>query len=333
MTAAQHGDPSKLVIALHAHLPFTRPEALEGDAIESDWLFESVVECYVPLCQVLRSWVTDQVRASVFVSLSPTLLDMLADERLMHRCREHLLALAAFVERELAESADPRLTDVLAFHQRRLTEVIGYLDGLDWDVIAAFATLERDGACELGTTAATHAFLPLHPAGFVRAEISAGLGTFARHLGHRPAGMWLPERGVDERVLSILQLEGVRFTFVDEHCVRQGTPSGESLAPAATADGVTLFARHPALSAQVWSADEGYPGDPRYREFHRDRGYDVPRIAVLHHTGEPDARRAVGLKYHAITGKQVPLSDKAIYDPKAAAAAVEAHVDHFAKTL
>jgi len=47
-------------------------------------------------------------------------------------------------------------------------------------------------------------------------------------------------------------------------------------APIFCPSGVAAFGRDVESSKQVWSAIEGYPGDPDYREFYRDIGFDLP---------------------------------------------------------
>src|SRR5690606_7765238 len=74
---------------------------------------------------------------------------------------------------------------------------------------------------------------------------------------------------------------------------------------------VTVLGRAQDVAAQVWSAANGFPGDPRYREFHKRQGRG-------------------GLRYWRVTGHQVDLGGKEPYDPSAAADAVRAHADHYA---
>jgi 1,4-alpha-glucan branching enzyme len=47
-------------------------------------------------------------------------------------------------------------------------------------------------------------------------------------------------------------------------------PGFGTFAPVVCPSGVTVFGRDLESSKQVWSAKEGYPGDPVYREFYRD---------------------------------------------------------------
>ena len=74
----------------------------------------------------------------------------------------------------------------------------------------------------------------------------------------------------------------------------------------------------------MWSTADGYPGDPAYREFYRDAGWDAPLDAL--HPFLPDgARKFTGLKLHRITGHE----PKEPYDRTAAMRAVERHAAHF----
>ena len=95
-------------------------------------------------------------------------------------------------------------------------------------------------------------------------------------------------------------------------------------APCYTPAGPAAFARDRDSSRQVWSAQEGYPGDPAYREFYRDIGFDLP----LEHLGPVarGTRKFSGVKYHRITGRNV---EKEFYDREAAEKAADAHANHF----
>jgi uncharacterized protein DUF3536/glycosyl hydrolase family 57 len=59
-----------------------------------------------------------------------------------------------------------------------------------------------------------HAILPLASATDRRTEIRWGLRDFELRFGRRPAGMWLPETGVDIETLRLLADEGVAFTIL-----------------------------------------------------------------------------------------------------------------------
>jgi 1,4-alpha-glucan branching enzyme len=105
-----------------------------------------------------------------------------------------------------------------------------------------------------------------------------------------------------------------------------GTPRPQRAvyAPYYTPAGPAAYARDRDSSRQVWSAHEGYPGDPAYREFYRDLGFDLPldSLGPIAH-GIPQFS---GVKYYRITGA---TDEKDYYDPSAAQKAADMHAQHF----
>src|SRR5579883_2517886 len=78
-----------LSLVLHAHLPFIRhPE--HRYFLEENWLFEATIATYLPLLEVFRNLVRDNVHFRITMSLSPPLVTMLRDELLMKRFRAYL---------------------------------------------------------------------------------------------------------------------------------------------------------------------------------------------------------------------------------------------------
>ncbi len=136
----------------------------------------------------------------------------------------------------------------------------------------------------------------------------------------------LPECAYASGLETILQEANLRWFVIGAHGLLSGKPLPfrSIYAPCYTPAGPAAFARDPDASRQVWSAHEGYPGDPAYREFYRDIGFDLP----IEHLG-PAARgmrKFSGVKYHRITGQ---CDDKQLYDRVAAKNAAAKHAIHF----
>jgi 1,4-alpha-glucan branching enzyme len=318
-----------VALVLHAHLPFVRhPEHTRS--IEERWLFEALWECYLPLLDVLESLAKDGVRAPLSLSVSPTLAAMLRDGLLRARFDDHLARLdhLAFRERSRLGAASPFL-QALHAHQLRIARARARWDRASGDVLGALVRHHDAGRVELFTTAATHAFLPLLALDppMVRAQLRLGLRAFEAFTGRRPRGLWLPECGYDPRVGAELAAAGVGFTVLDAHGLTLARPRPPFAlhAPVLAPTGVAFFGRDPRASQEVWSRDGGYPGDPRYRDFYRDIGFDLPAEHLYGETG-PVGRLATGLKYHRITG---PNAAKEPYDPAAASALARAHAADF----
>ncbi len=76
----------------------------------------------------------------------------------------------------------------------------------------------------------------------------------------------------------------------------------------------------------MWSKHEGYPGDPRYRDFYRDIGFDLDFDYVKSHLPSPENRGFTGMKYYRITGG---TGRKEIYQRDYALQAASEHAAHF----
>lgn len=326
-----------VALLLHAHLPYVRhPE--HARPLEERWLHEALIESYLPIVEVLDRLETEGIQAPLTISLSPTLLAMLGDEMLRARFVEHLSGLQRLAGRLLrgdgiggATRAAVGCSGVaLARQAQRLGEVRALWDRLSGDVVGALVRHADAGRIELMTTAATHAYLPgLIPSpASIRAQLRLGLRYFERVTGRRARGLWLPECAYDPRLAEDLAASGVRYTVLDAHgltLARPRPPFGSS-APVIGPGGVAYFARDPAAARDVWSRQTGYPGDPDYREFYRDVGFDLPAEELLGELGPGGTRLMTGLKLHRITG---PGSQKELYDPARAEERARVHAAHF----
>jgi 1,4-alpha-glucan branching enzyme len=135
--------------------------------------------------------------------------------------------------------------------------------------------------------------------------------------------------------------QGLRVFFVETHTIEGGRPVGKAagdavgpygdihrrwvipLPPASEPSGNTTYqpywvsepqvaaiGRNNRTGLQVWSAEHGYPGEARYREFHKRDGVS-------------------GLHYWSVTGPRVDLGDKQPWNPTEAFGHVHMHADHF----
>jgi 1,4-alpha-glucan branching enzyme len=318
---------------LHAHLPWVRdPDAAGG--LEEDWLFEALVECYLPLVDVMDRLRDDGVPFRLTLDLSPTLVSMLSDPLLRGRCQRRLEALVELARRESARTrrAAPALHQAARHYATQLPRLLSLLvERHQGDLLGALRGHRDSGGLELAGCAATHGFLPLLESvpEAVRAQVLVGADGCGAAFGERPRGFWLPECGYAPGVESSLREAGVDYVVLESHGVllaEPGPPDGLT-APVVSPGGVVCFPRDPASSRQVWSAESGYPGDPDYREFFRDVGWELP-AAQLRRVLGGGPRRGVGLKYHAVTGGG-NLDAKQPWRPEPAAARARAHAAHF----
>ncbi len=322
--------PGYFALVLHAHLPFVRHPEHEK-FLEESWLFEAVTETYLPLLQIMEDWQRDGMATRLTLTLSPTLCAMLLDPLLQERCARHLGGLIELAEKEVHRTHwDRAFHDLARMYHRRLTSLRDAYQDYGRDLVAAFRQFQDLGRLEIITTAATHALLPLlanHPPA-LRAQILTARDHYQSCFGCDPRGIWLPECAYFDGVDEFLQEANLRWFILDTHGLRlaQPRPRYGVFAPVFTPGGLAAFGRDPESSRQVWSHHEGYPGDPRYRDFYRDIGFDLDFDYVKRHLPSPDHRGFTGLKYFRITGGG---EGKQPYDRTIALQTAAEHAGHF----
>lgn len=317
-----------LALVLHSHLPYLHHR---HPVLEERWLYEAVIECYLPLLEVMDNLVSDEVAFGITISLSPTLMSMLEDPLLRRRTLKHMESLLVLGERECFRTReDPVFHHLAHFYLDRLQRHHNlYVNVYHQDLIGAFKRLGETGKVEIITCAGTHPYLPLLKTEEGReAQIQVATDFYQKHFGRPCRGFWLPECGYTPGVERILARHGLNYFLVDTHGLLGADPrppSGAHRPVAVASSGVAAFARDQECAAQVWNRLEGYPGDPVYREFYRDIGYDLSEDYL-----EPflpgGIRVDTGFKYYRITGN---TADKQPYNPEAATAKYSEHASNF----
>ncbi len=318
-----------LALVLHAHLPFVRHPEHEK-FLEETWLFEAITETYVPLLQNLEGWLHEGLDTRLTLTLSPTLCSMLRDPLLQDRYLRHLEGLIELTEKEIHRTHWDRACRELArMYHDRFTSIRDTYTSCRRDLVGAFQKFQDLGTLEIITCAATHALLPLlhHPPS-LRAQILVARDHYRACFGRDPRGIWLPECAYTDGVEQVLQEADIRWFIVDAHGLLHAKPRPRYgvFAPIFTPNGIAVFGRDLDSAKQVWSRQEGYPGDFRYRDFYRDVGFDLDFDYVKSYLPSRDVRGFTGIKYYRITG---PSSEKQIYQRNEALQAAAEHAAHF----
>ena len=332
-------------LVLHSHLPYV----LSHDRLEEEWLWEAVVESYLPLLQVFERLTLRGISPKVTVGLTPVLLEQFADPRFAPGFLVYVeqKAQAAREDRHaFQQDNQPHLARLAGLWEEWYRRAaIFFRRDLRSDVIGAWRRLHRKGHVEIIASAATHAYLPL--LGFeadVGAQIALGVACYRRHFRARPQGFWLPEcayrpaspwtpllEGVEGLVSADrpaldhpLSANGIRYFIVDARQLRSSPPGYGHHSPCSlywvdgggidSAAPVAVFGRDFETTAHIWQHDSGYPGDPAYLEFHKKQGEG-------------------GLRYWRITDRRADLAYKQPYLPEWAFAQVPAHAAHFVQVL
>ncbi len=318
-------------LILHAHLPFVRHPEHE-DFLEEDWLFEAITETYLPLLRMMRRLVDEGVDFRLTISLTPTLCAMLRDELLQERYLRHLDRLLGLARQEIERHREhAQLLALSQFYADSFAATRNYYEEtLERDLVRAFRELQEAGCLEIIACAATHAFLPLlqdFPEA-QRAQIRIGCDSYREMFRREPRGFWLPECGYHHGLDALLQEANIRWFVLDTHGLMfaQPRPQHAIFAPCFTPAGPAAFARDRASNREGWSAESGYPGDPVYRDFYRDIGFDRSEAELAPFLRPAGVRKFSGIKYHRVSARD---GEKEIYDRAWALAAADEHAGDF----
>ncbi len=322
-----------LALVLHAHLPFVRhPEC--DYILEEEWLFEAITETYIPLLRVFEDWERDGIDFQLTLSLTPPLLSMLGDGLLQARYDRYLARLQDLAWRE---TQNPQRSDHLRYlaghYAEEFEKTRNFWERYDRDLVRAFRYHLERNQLEIITCAATHGYLPLlrmYPEA-VWAQIEIACEHYRETFGRAPRGIWLPESAYYEGLEATIAAAGLRYFIMDGHGLLYARPRPRygTYAPIFTPAGVAAFGRDRESSQQVWSAEVGYPGDPVYREFYKDLGWEADYDYIRPYIMPDGQRKNTGIKYHCITQRGTPLEAKALYDPYWAREKAAAHAANF----
>ncbi|HAE39388.1 MAG TPA: DUF1957 domain-containing protein [Candidatus Riflebacteria bacterium] len=320
-----------LSLILHAHLPFVRhPEHV--DMMEERWLFEAITETYVPLLDVFGKLCADGIKFRITMTLTPPLVNMLSDDLLIARYSRHLSLLEELAEKEVDRTRwQPEFHTSALMYREKFNRIRKIFNSWQGNLVRAFKSFQDVGVLEIITCCATHGFLPLINdfREAVRAQIDMAVRDYHKHFARQPRGIWLAECAYNPGDDEVLKEFGIDYFFTDTHGILYADPRPTYgvYAPVACASGVVAFGRDVESSRQVWSAHEGYPGDPAYRDFYRDIGFDLDLDYIRPYIHESGHRLGTGIKYHRITSREI--EEKEPYNYQEAMARVAAHAAHF----
>jgi 1,4-alpha-glucan branching enzyme len=333
-------------LVLHSHLPYYRKAGKWPFGEEN--LHEAIAETYLPLLDAIHRLKADGIDAKLTIGITPVLAEQLADEYLKDAFEAYLEDVLDRIEHDrerYEETDDPRVALSDYYHDWYTQKLEAFSVTYDRDVLGAFKALQDEGAIEIITSAATHGFSPLLSRdSSLHAQFKVGVDTYKKYFGRAPKGVWLPEcayrpgRETGERrppIDQFLYENGLEYFFTDFHAVEGGKTAGyrRQIGPYGNIDyipmperpasgldtfqgywlpdnPVAVFARHRKAGEQVWEADNGYPGDPWYREFHKKDGNS-------------------GMPYWRITGRTYAMEHKEYYDPQKAAERIDENSHHY----
>lgn len=302
---------------LHSHLPFVKHPKYDY-FLEEHWLFEAITECYIPLLRNLKRLNKAKIDFRLTVSITPPLAEMLSDDHLAKKYISYLDRLIELGGKEVKRTKGDKEFEPLAKYYKKLFKTskkffLGFLKG---NVLNGYKFFSDLGKLEIITCGATHGFLPLLSVNkkAVDVQIKVAVKSHIKHFGKSPKGIWLPECAFYDGLDEILKQNGIDFFILDSHSLIYSKPTATYgvYAPIYTPHHCSVFARDNESAKQVWSSKEGYPGDPNYRDFYRDIGYDLKKSYIKDYINPDGVRVFTGFKYHKITGDS---EHKEVYNP------------------
>ena len=322
-----------LALVLHAHLPFVRhPES--DYVLEEEWLYEAITETYIPLLLIFEGLKRDGIDFKITMSMTPPLVSMLRDPLLQERYEKHLGQLRQLTELEIQRNHFNGHLRYLAEHYAKEFDTTRETwDRYNGDLVAAFKQLLDTNNLEIITCGATHGYLPLmkmYPEA-VWAQIQVACEHYEQNFGRPPKGIWLPECAYYNGLERMLADAGLRYMLIDGHGLLYGRPRPRfgTYTPVFTESGIAAYGRDHESAHQVWSTQLGYPGDPVYREFYKDLGWEAEYEYIKPYIMPNGQRKNIGIKYHKITGRGIGLSEKQLYDPYWAKEKAAEHAGNF----
>ena len=292
----------QLALVLNAHTPYIRHP--RGKWCNDEyWFYDHLLDSYLPLLDLLERLESEGLPYRLALSLSPTLLEMWADPTLQERFAQYLERKIQLAERERERCIfELELSELIDYYASRLQYYQDKYENLyKRQIIPAWSDLAKKGRLELLTTGATSALLPLlYPyTSLIRAQIKVGLETFARHLGFRPRGFWLPECAFKPGLEELLAEEGLEYTHTTP-CQNVGSvpPSAcGGIAPIRNANSFVFFPNDAETEIELWSARSGYYTDFAYRNATRDLSDEWPQLDLGDFQLPDQERPATGFRY------------------------------------
>ena len=297
-------------LVLHTHQPYVRKNGVFP--VGEDWLYQVMADTYLPLLEMLAQLEHEGLTSCLAVTMTPVLCEQLADPYVKERFIEYLRVMAEHAGSDTRDfeyfSDEKRKALGEAYRDDYRRKRLAYL-AIDGDLLGALEAFEEGGLIEVISSSATHAFLPgfADPRG-VEHQVRLGIDSHRRHFGCDPAGCWIPECAYSVGLENLLESEGVRYMLIDGTALPNGLPS--TYAYLAGSSHVSAIARSERAHRNVWDEVSGYPTDGAY----------IDSTKYYHSSG---------LYYWRVTGLDVPIENKEVYEPKAAQRRALEHARHF----
>jgi 1,4-alpha-glucan branching enzyme len=344
---------------LHSHLPYTRQAGRWPHGEE--WLHEAAAETYVPLLDALNRLKDEGLPARLTLSLSPILLEQLADADVRTNFRSYLdqkISAASDDIPRFEARHDAHMAYLATYYRDWYASILDrFLNAYSGNLVPAFRKLQDAGLIEIVTCGATHGYLPLLDRDeSINLQLKTAVEAYRRHLGRAPRAIWLPECAYRPGYIAedgrerpglenFLAAHKLGLFFAETHMIEGGRPvgvaAGEAIGPYGSITRRYLVPFSDVAPAKPATTYEAYyAGRPDVAVIGRNNrtGLQV-WSAEWGYPGDFDYREfhkkdgVSGMQYWRVTGAGVDLAGKDAYHPDWAAGRVDSHSAHFASLV
>ncbi|MHA1200708.1 MAG: DUF1957 domain-containing protein, partial [Candidatus Heimdallarchaeaceae archaeon] len=356
-----------LSFVLHGHMPWVLERGTwpHGEV----WLHEAAAETYTPTLSMLTNLHEKKGYTDILtLGMTPVLTEQLAhpsfkagfetylNDRIeqSYKDKDHFNWVG---EKKIAQLAERWISYYSSVKEQ-------FVERFDRNIIEGYKRLQDKGVIEIITSGITHGYLPLlGREETVNAQIKGGQSIYKHRYGGKDStGIWLPELAyrpkyrwrnpltneeIDRQGVEFyLAKNNIRYFLVDTPLLRGGEGIGTYLDKFDALkklwvqfekqkpdlkdrgfslfrpyfaggtedydDKVSFFTRDDKTGVLVWSGDIGFPGDGNYLEFHKKHWPS-------------------GNRYWKVTGKDVDLGEKEIYDSNKIVERLNENSEHFFK--
>lgn len=296
-------------LVLHTHMPYVARNG--AFPVGEDWLYKAISESYLPLLATLAELEEEGIQNSLGLTLTPVLGEQLLDPYIQRGFENYLRTMIEHSEKDMNDfkyfGDKARFELAKSYRDRYVRELVAFKE-IGGDIVGAFSYFEKAKITEMIASSATHAFLPgLSEEKSVLYQVKLGIDWHRKHLGEDPRGFWIPECAYTKGLEKILEEEGIDYIVTDSSAV----PYPETTRPFLVEDSnVAVLQRSDRANINVWDETCGYPTDDTY--------LDTAKYYL-----------SSGLHYWRVTGLDVPIEEKAIYEPIEAKRKAFDHAVHF----
>ncbi|NIZ41200.1 DUF1957 domain-containing protein [Entomospira entomophila] len=269
----QREKKGSVIFCFNAHLPFAK-FIQSGEVFQERWFFEAMLESYLPAYQGFMDLAREKQTFSVLLSLSPTLMTLLQSEDLQTKFVFYMHQKLLLAKQEVERKAEKHDYHTAVYYANQIQKMIHLYKALGGDLLNALKNAQKLGYCEIITSAATMAFLPLF-ATFevaVEAQIITAIRQYRDVFGCMPRGFFLPYGGYYPGLEQILQRHGLKYFISAGQSLLQGTPVASMgvFYPIRVQDSeMVAFPRYSVVDGELW-AEDGFAQRDCYRNFYHE---------------------------------------------------------------